>query len=165
MFSAQQRGCVAPPLRAASQPGRACAALPSPPPHAASPPPPPLPLLHARASRRVACTSASARHARAPRRQAAAPPAASSSGGGAATADGEVFIGRYGAWTLTDVDKREVWAYRAGLTVAAAGARGAQGGQQSVVCAFVGADRDRLSWSLPARACCVLLCACVRRSV
>ena len=34
----------------------------------------------------------------------------------------EQYAGRYGAWTLTDDDRREVWAYRTCLAVVAAGA-------------------------------------------
>lgn len=41
---------------------------------------------------------------------------------GASSAALEQYSGRYGAWTLTDDDRREVWAYRACLAVVAAGA-------------------------------------------
>lgn len=35
----------------------------------------------------------------------------------------EVFKGMYGDWRIEESDVREVWGYRAGLSVAAAGAR------------------------------------------
>jgi len=51
-------------------------------------------------------------------------------------AGSEVFKGMYGDWRIEESDVREVWGYRAGLSVAAAGARLASFVEQCFSCAL-----------------------------
>ena len=50
-------------------------------------------------------------------------------------AGSEVFKGVYGDWRIEESDVREVWGYRAGLSVAAAGVRLASLVWQCTTCA------------------------------